>query len=129
MRRVLLPIGTLTARQLSGADPLVSGSGCLTWHSTHEASGSAAASYSLVDGAAGNGQQLAYVALSAGESTRDFIGLHALPFLESLTLVVESGALGGTFTAWVDHLCDEYLHVEHLALEALLVSLAPPVGG
>jgi len=128
MRRVLLPLGELTAAQLAGTQPLVGGSGCVTWHSTYESTGTAAASYGLFDNSIGAGQELAYVTLSQGESTRDFIGLHALPFLGGLFYKLESGAVGGSITAWVDHLCEEWYELERVLkegqLELLVAQLA-----
>ena len=132
MRRVLLPLAEATARQLAGEDPLVRGSGCVTWHSTYETSGSAAASYSLTDGPSGNGQVLAYVTLSSSESTRDYIGLHCLPFLEGIYYDLVSGAVGGSVTAWVDHVCEDYLETEHLAarvIDAAALAALTPGGG
>ena len=114
MRRVLLPLAELTARQLAGSDPLVGGSGCVTWHSVYESTGSATASYELSDGAPGQNQQLMYVTLLAGQSTRDYIGLHCLPFITGLYFDKLTGSLGGTITAYVDHICEDYLHTEHL---------------
>ena len=114
MRRALLPLGEATAGQLAGTSPLVQGSGCLTWHATYETTGTAAASYGLFDGPPGSGQELAYVTLSEGQSTRDYIGLHALAFVNGLYYKLESGAVGGAFHVWVDHECEGYLHTEHL---------------
>ena len=117
MRRVLLPFGELTAVQLAGTLPLVGGSGCVTWHSTYETTGTAAASYALYDQGTSSGQQLAYVTLSAGQSTRDYVALHALPFLGGLWLDVVSGSVGGSITAWVDHVCEDWVEHQHKAIE------------
>lgn len=116
MRRVLLPLGEATARQLAGSDPLVGGQGCITWHSTRETTGSAAASYILNDGPAGNGQILMDVTLSAGESTRDYVGLHCVSFTEGLYVNVTSGAIAGAVVAYVDHDCTIWLVEAHLAV-------------
>ena len=117
MRRVLLPLGQANADQLAGTAPLVGGSGCITWHSTYETTGAAAAEYKLHDGAASNGQELMYVTLTAGQSTRDYIGLHALPFIDSLYLDIVSGSVGGSITAWVDHVCEDWVEHQHKAVE------------
>lgn len=106
MRRVLLPFAEFTARQLTGDDPIVNGSGCLVWHSTVETSYSTDACYVLFDQGATSGQELMTVSLAAGQSTRDYIGLHALAFLGGLFLTV-TGAVDGSFTAWVDHVCED----------------------
>ena len=128
MRRALLPLGELTVRQTAGLDPLVGGTGCITWHSTYETTGAAVASYLLNDGPVANGQVLAYVTLSAGESTRDFIGLHALAFTEGLYYKSETGSVGGSVLAWVDHYCERWLVEAHLAFalmdEAALAAAA-----
>lgn len=117
MRRVLLPLGQATASQLAGTAALVGGSGCITWHSTYETTGAATAEYKLHDGAAGNGQELMYVTLAAGQSTRDFIALHALPFVDGLYIDVASGSVGGSITAWVDHVCEDWVEHQHKAIE------------
>jgi hypothetical protein len=105
MRRALLPWSQFTARQLAGDDPLVNGSGCVVWHSTEETSGDADACYTLYDEGIGSGQEILVVALSAGQSTRDYIGPHALAFLGGLFLSAD-GAIAGSFTCWVDHICE-----------------------
>lgn len=117
MRRVLLPLGQATASQLAGTAALVGGSGCITWHSLYETTGLAAASVKIHDGPASNGQELAYVTLSAGQSTRDFIALHALPFVDGLFVDVVTGAASGSITAWVDHVCEDWVEHQHKAIE------------
>ena len=117
MRRVLLPLGELSAGQLAGTLPLVGGSGCITWHSVYESTGTAAATVALYDQGTSSGQQLMYVTLSSGQSTRDFIGLHALPFLGGLYLDVVTGSIGGSITAWVDHECEPWVEHQHKAIE------------
>ena len=126
MRRVLLPVSELTAAQLAGTTALVLGSGCITWHSTYETTGSASAEYQLWDGPTRGGQKLMDVTLSQGQSTRDYIGLHALPFITSVHLVVASGAIGGSFTMWVDHLCEDLLTAREALLELELAKLLGP---
>lgn len=113
MRRVNFNLANGTASQLNGTDSIVHGPGCVTWHSTYETTGSAAASYQLFDGSTKNGPSLMYVTLSSGQSTRDYIGLHCLPFVESLHYVLESGAVAGTLICWVDHTCERELDIEH----------------
>lgn len=117
MRRTLLPFGVLLAAQLDGTLPLVSGSGCITWHSTYETTGTTAATYAIYDGPPSGEQLIMEVTLSAGQSTRDWIGLHNVPFIEGLWLTVVSGSIGGSVTAWVDHVCETYLRHAHEALE------------
>ena len=113
MRRVLLPLGEATAGQLAGTSPLVQGSGCLTFRSAYETTGAAAASYGLFDGPPGAGQELVWVTLAQGASEHGYLGLHALAFVNGLYYKLESGAVGGSFHAWVDHECEGYLHTEH----------------
>lgn len=108
MRPIRVTTGQLTAGQLDGSSPVVGGSGCITWHSSYETTDTASASYALFDGPAASGQQLLYVTLSAGESTRDYIGMHALSYLNSLFLVVESGSVALNLQAWGDHVCQHW---------------------
>lgn len=112
MRRVILPWSSLSAAQQAGTVPALGGSGCVTWHSTLETSGSSAASYTLWDGPHGAGLLLMTVSLSAGQSTRDFIGLHALPYVNGLYVQVVSGAIAGTVTAWADHVCEDWYRAD-----------------
>jgi hypothetical protein len=114
VRRVNVNLANLSAGQLAGTTAVVHGPGCLTWHSTYETSGSASASYQLTDGPTTSGVSLMYVTLSSSQSTRDSLVLHSLPFVESLHLIVQSGAVGGNLVAWVDHVCEDVL--DHQAL-------------
>ena len=109
MRRVNVNLANLSAGQLAGTTSVVHGPGCLTWHSTYETSGSASASYQLMDGPSQGGISLMYVTLSSGQSTRDSLVLHALPFVGALHLIVKSGAVLGNLVAWVDHICEDVL--------------------
>ena len=118
MRRTNANLSVLTAGQLAGTDSVVRGSGCLTWHSTYETTGSASASYALYDGPARSDTFLMYVTLSAGQSTRDYIGFHCLPFVQALHIVVESGTIGGNLVAWVDHVCEDVLNWRHAVEQA-----------
>lgn len=70
-----------------------------------------------------------YVTLAANESTRDYLGLHALPFLSSVNLKVESGSIGGSITCWVDHLCEEYYDKRGLILDAEVIAVRAALGG
>ncbi len=128
MRRVLIPLAELTAAQVAGTQPLVGGPGCLTWHSTYETTGAATASYELYDQSITSGQLLAPVTLAANESTRDFIGLHALPFLGGLWYKQVSGSVGGSFTAWVDHVCEEWYDFERMLKTAGAIELGKQLG-
>ena len=121
----------LTADQLSGAAPLLGGSGCVTWHSSQETSGSASADYLLSDNQNFD-QTLMYVTLSAGQSTRDYIGLHALPFTGGLWLQAND-ALVLTVVGYTDHVCEDVLsahqsilRVEGAAALATLAALGGP---
>lgn len=120
MRRVNINLAEANPAQLNGTVSLVHGPGCVTWHSTYETTGSATASYQLFDGNTRNGPSLMYVTLSSGQSTRDYIGLHCLPFVEALHYVLESGAVAGTLIAWVDHTCEEELDLRHDLLRVQL---------
>ena len=113
MRRVVLRYATFTANQVSGTDPLVGGDGCVTWHSFWENTGSAAAAYALFDTSTSYQQELMFVTLSAGESTRDYIGFHALPFVGGLFFELVSGSVDGSLVAWVDHDCQTLLEARY----------------
>lgn len=128
MRRVLLDLSQLSTAQLAGTAAIVGGSGCITWHSAYETTGSASAAYSLFDTGDTSGQQLMYVTLSSGQSTRDYIGLHALPFLSGLFLEVESGAIGGSITCWVDHNCEDVHRWVHTVQEAEFFAAGKALG-
>lgn len=123
MRRVNANLANLSTKQLNGTDSIVHGPGCITWHSTWETTGSASASYKLTDGPSTSGVELMYVTLSSGQSTRDSLVLHALPFVQALHYYLESGAVGGNFVCWVDHVCEEVLD-EKAFLHALAVEAA-----
>lgn len=112
MRRVNVNLANLTTAQTNGTDSFVHGPGCVVWHSTYETTGSATASYELLDGPSRSGNLLMYVTLSAGQSTRDSAVLHAIPFVESVHLNIVSGAVGGVIICWADHVCEEVLDHE-----------------
>ena len=119
MRRVNVSLANLSTGQTNGTLPVVNGPGCLTWHSTYETTGSATASYQLSDGTTANSTLLAYVTLQAGQSTRDYIGLHCLPFVQGLWYTLETGAVKGTLVCWAGHVCEKVLdhHQMLLALQ------------
>ncbi len=114
MRRVNVNLANLTTAQSNGTDSFVHGPGCVVWHSTYETTGSATASYELLDGPSRSGNLLMYVTLSSGQSTRDSLVLHSLPFVESVHLNIVSGAVGGNIVCWADHICEEVLDHEAL---------------
>lgn len=119
MRRVQVRVDQASADQLAGKVELVGGSGCITWHSLSETTGIASAAYDLYDGPPAAGQVLMSVTLSAGQSTRDYIGLHALPVVGGLFLAVTSGTVAGVIGAWMDHDCAQWYrwHEQVLTLE------------
>lgn len=132
MRRVAITSSNLTTAQLNGTDSVVHGPGCLTWHSALETTGTATAQYNLFDGGTANGVFLAYISLSAGQSTRDSAVLHAIPFKESLHVKVVSGTISFVLLAWVDHDCEQVLDWDHrqrkIAELAALDSIGRAVG-
>jgi hypothetical protein len=121
--RVLYDLANLTPRQVDGSDPVVGGSGCITWHSTWETTGEAEAGYALYDGPADANQNLMYVTLSEGQSTRDFIGIHSLSFIDGLFYVLESGSVLGSLHVWTNHRCEEIENMRQLVLEAEVASI------
>jgi len=88
---------------------LINTGGCLTWHSTRETSGAAAAAYRIWDGSSASGTKLLDVSLVASGSARDFIGQHVLPFKTGLYFELVSGALEGSVAVALEHDCARYL--------------------
>ena len=105
----------LTSDQLSGVAPLLGGSGCVTWHSSVEVTGSAPADYVLSNNS-GFDQTLMSVSLADGQSTRDYIGLHALAFDGGLWLA-GTGALELTLIGYTDHVCEDVLSAHAAILQ------------
>jgi hypothetical protein len=103
----------MTDNQVQGIDPIVNGSGCITWHSTWESSGDATALYSLTDGNEDQGQLLMRVSLIANESTRDYLKLHHLSFLNGLFFSLDEGIVQGTFHVYTDHVCEDVMNWHH----------------
>lgn len=129
MRRAVFSLNNATTGQLAGTDSIVRGSGCLTWHSTYESTGSATAQYNLMDGPTRSGIVLAYVSLSAAQSTRDSIPFHCVPFVDSLHINVVSGSINGSLVAWVDHVCEKVLDHEARLRELQAVTDLAALGG
>jgi len=116
MRGFRLPVADLTTGQLAGYEPLIGGTGCVTWHSTIETTGSAAAHYFLFNDS-GLIQELMNVSLSEGQSTRDYIGLHALAFTGGLWLYNDIGLIDGVFAGYTDHVCEDVLSAHAAILQ------------
>lgn len=106
LRRVRLPFPAASGL-------LIAGSGCVTWHAEWETTGSATASWELFDNSSSATQHIMPVTLSAGQSTRDFIGLHCLPFLSGLYYNLVSGSIHGVIMAYVDHNCEDFLETAY----------------
>ena len=117
MRRFLVDLSQITADQAAGNTPLLGGSGCITYYSVQETTGSAAASYNLYDEGPASGQMLQTVALSDGQSTRENIILHSLSFVGGLFYVLESGAIAGSFVGYTDHVCEDVLSAHAAILQ------------
>lgn len=91
----------MTASLVSLPNPLVNtqldyGSGRLRWWTFRETTGTAPAIFDIYDGSgAGLNQILLTFSLAPGESTRDFVGHHLIPYEVGLWLQVTSGAVLG----------------------------------
>ena len=105
---------------------LVGGGGCVTWHSSFESTGAASAQYTLWDGTAASGDRLMTITLSSGQSTRDYIHIHHMPYYKGLFWNLDSGAVTGNIIAQIDHNCLPYWRVEAAKLEAEYQALTAP---
>ena len=105
---------------------LIGEGGCLVWHSSYETSGSASAQYSLWDGTTNSGDNLMTVTLSSGQSTRDFVHIHHMPFYKGLYWHLDSGAVKGNVVIQIDHNCRPYWEVEARKLQAEYEALTQP---
>ena len=90
---------------VSGVTPpvIVNGSGRLLWHSFKETTGAAQAEYTFTDGNKPDAKVILPVTLAAGESTRDYMGRHGIPFEQGLYFDLVGGAVSGNV---VFELCD-----------------------
>jgi hypothetical protein len=106
MRPVVLDIPAASGQ-------LVTGRGCLTWHASQETSGSAAASYIVYDAPSAShlNHQLLPITLSAGQSTRDFIPPHIIPFNQGIYYDLVSGSISGVLAVMLGHECDEMMEI------------------
>ncbi|MGH7748059.1 MAG: hypothetical protein ACREQ5_25370, partial [Candidatus Dormibacteria bacterium] len=70
-------------------------SGRVVWWAWRETTGAAPATFRLWDGSNNGGQLLVPFSLSANGSTRDYPGLHSLPYSIGLYLEVLTGTVEG----------------------------------
>lgn len=101
----------------SGTGTVVHGAGCAVYISAVEQSGTATAEVTFYDGNANNGEQLFQYTLNPNQSTSEGNVLHAWQFERGLYVVTNSGTVGGTVIAWVDHVCTRWLLAEHVFYE------------
>lgn len=85
---------------------IYSGSGCVLFHETYETTGSATAQYTLWDNTTNTGTRLLTVTLSAGQSTRDYVRKHYMPFRTALYYHLDSGSVTGSVSLLLEHSCD-----------------------
>lgn len=116
----------ITVQFPSASGQLIGEGGCLTWHAAFESSGSASAQYSLWDGTTNAGDNLMTVTLSSGQSTRDFIHIHHMPFYKGLFWQLDSGAVKGQVIVQIDHNCRDAWRIEAAKLEAEYQALIAP---
>lgn len=91
-------------RRLDVAIPAVSAlldntAGRITWWSWRETTGGAPATFQLFDGSNDEGSLIVTISLTAGQSTRDYLGPHCLPYSTGLWLEVISGTFEGVVYA------------------------------
>ena len=79
-----------------GSTQLDYGAGRVRWWSFRETTGTTPAVFDLYDGSVGSlTQPLITLSLGPGESTRDFVGHHLIPYYVGLYLSVTSGTVLG----------------------------------
>ncbi len=71
------------------------GAGRIKWWSFRETTGTAPAVFDLYDGTSAAVNPLLTFSLGPGESTRDFVGSHLIPYYVGLWLAVTSGTVLG----------------------------------
>lgn len=109
----------------SSSQPIYTAGGCLVWHAAKETTGSSTAGYTLWDNPiAAAGIELMPVTLSAGESTRDYIKKHHLPFRNGLYFNLDSGAVAGSVSVLINHDCRQHMQEEIDMTLAIIQALA-----
>lgn len=91
----------MKAHQIAVPTPAVSGqldnaSGRLLWWAFRETTGAAPCTFRLWDGSNNAGRLMVPFSLSANGSTRDYPGMHSLPYVTGLYLEVLTGTFEGT---------------------------------
>ena len=127
LSRTLLPWGPGRQMAVTGTGLLIQGSGCITYSGAYETTGAATATVAMYDGGNNNGQLLFYYTLTAGQSTSEEAGPHWWPFQEGLYVVTVAGSVAGTIGADVDHLCRNWLDIEHRAAELAVLETASEI--
>lgn len=99
---------------------IYSGPGCMLFHETYETTGSSTAQYSFWDNTTNAGTRLLTVTLNAGQSTRDYIRKHYMPFYTGLYFHLDSGALNGSCSVLLEHECWRCWQLEDLGVEGVM---------
>jgi hypothetical protein len=117
----------VTVQFPAASGQLIGEGGCILWHSSYETSGSSTAQYSLWDGTTNSGNMLMTVTLAAGQSTRDYIHIHHMPFYQGLYWHLDSGATAGNVIVQIAHNCRDHWRLEQQKLEDYYRALAEPL--
>jgi hypothetical protein len=105
MRFARLPFGAGRAFAGTSTNVLTYGPGCIAYLEAYETTGSASAAVQFIDGISANGQYITDFLLTEGQSTSETFWLHQMPIDEGLFTNVTSGAVSGSATVWLDHVC------------------------
>lgn len=100
----VVPLGTITA----DVTP-ITGAGILFGYSFTETTGSAVAQVQLFDGTGTGGAFITNITLLASESTRDWLGMPGLAFLNALYVDVVAGSVSGSVWVTPGELVDAYV--------------------
>lgn len=97
----------MRVRPLIGAQPVQSGqldnaAGLITYWVWRETTGGASATIELYDGSSVGGLLLATIQLNPAESTRDYLGVHAVPYRTGLYLSLVAGVAKGQVYSVLD---------------------------
>jgi len=107
---------------------LTSEPGCVVFWSFRDTTASAGSVFELWDGSGVGARYVASLSTTPGQSTRDWIKHHDLPFVNGLYYSLVSGAVVGQVTVALGHRCDEWWERPLVLVEpnVIDVSLAAP---
>lgn len=82
--------------------------GCVVFWSFRDTTATSGSVFNLWDGSGNNSRYLSPFSLQAGQSTRDYIKKHDLPFVNGLFFELVSGTVVGQVTICLDHECEDH---------------------